>query len=502
MKKNLIKKLTSISLCAMLAFSGSVAVCAVNTKDIVNTLSSDTAPKEITIEDCYKYYSCTKLGKPKPLDEETKLKVTDDFLVSLNSSSGIEESTRDDVTIEYYGTLDDGSLLVKAYSSKINYTCVVTHVPLDEYIYVFSGAQEVFIYKDNHFYSIAELYSKSMLTQKDINDLHLLLNLERFKTKSDIRTLFMSLPVGDTDIYTPETAQRYNDAFNYARQIYESENPTIAECTKAYFDLELSSRSLVSIEIDRSALENCYYYARSLSENFGDILTEKDKKFITEIETASQQTLLFPQNEEYFYRTSDEINQKLLDYKFTTDNPDIYSYADFLKIKEFAQTTLDNDKPDDFTKTFISTPFFIDFNGYRLISAHYNIEEPMPITKRVNGYILERNSRSLPSEFGYLVINPDTGDVITLEKALEDGIVKADRLFGLSLDFKMYMLGDADNDGEITVKDATEIQKAGVGLSETVNTATGLDTVFDYNSDGRVSILDVTAIQKKIASII
>lgn len=65
----------------------------------------------------------------------------------------------------------------------------------------------------------------------------------------------------------------------------------------------------------------------------------------------------------------------------------------------------------------------------------------------------------------------------------------------------MYMLGDADNDGELTIKDATVVQRAGIGLTDIVKTDTKQDTVFDYNGDGRVSIMDVTCIQKKLVAL-
>lgn len=97
MKKNLIKKLVSIAMCAMLAVSGSVYVSAVSTENSENTATSDTASKEVTIEDCFKYYSCTQLGKPQQLDEDTVNNVKDDYISFLNCSS--DELSRDDVTV-------------------------------------------------------------------------------------------------------------------------------------------------------------------------------------------------------------------------------------------------------------------------------------------------------------------------------------------------------------------------------------------------------------------
>lgn len=482
----------------MLAASGSVYASAVSTVNAENTATSDAASKVVTIEDCFKYYSCTQLNEPQQLDKDTVNNVKDDYILFLGCSS--DELSRDDVTVEYYGSLDDGSLLIKPYSKKHSYMSVITYVPLENYIYVFSGGQEVFVYKNNKFYSIKELYNGGKLTSNDISCISNRLNLDQFKSKSDIRTMFMMLPEGDNKVYTTETAQRYSDAMCYADQIYNSENPTTAECTKAYFDLKLALLGLVEVEIDRSDLENCYYYAYVLNKKFGDVMTQEDSSFIYDIKYEAQMTLLYPQDEEYFYSSSAKIKQKLLDYKFTTQNPDIYSFKNYLKIMELALTKLDSEKQYDNIDKLVEMPVFKNFEGYFLIPARYNLELDVLVSKRYGNYILESYNNYSPSIFGYLAVNPETGDVINLEDGLENGKIDEDKLFETSIE-NMYKLGDADNDGELTVKDATIVQKAGIGLNEIVMTATNQDTVFDYNGDGRVSILDVTCIQKKLAGI-
>ena len=64
---------------------------------------------------------------------------------------------------------------------------------------------------------------------------------------------------------------------------------------------------------------------------------------------------------------------------------------------------------------------------------------------------------------------------------------------------KDYLLGDVNGDGQVTVVDATLIQKyiAGlVTLSDTQKAAA------DVNNDGSVSIVDVTQLQTYIAGLI
>lgn len=185
--------------------------------------------------------------------------------------------------------------------------------------------------------------------------------------------------------------------------------------------------------------------------------------------------------------------------------------VDGVRASQLATEKLKSEKPDENAEIINNGPFFAyTYKGYMLVSASYNFVEPMPVSNRFGGYIFENSDRRFPSEYGWLAVNIDTEDVIPLEQALEECIIDTDKLFEFTkspyefqpdIDFKMYKLGDADNDGELTIKDATEIQKAGIGLAETVKTGSGCDTVFDYNNDGRVSILDVTCIQKKLVNL-
>ena len=58
------------------------------------------------------------------------------------------------------------------------------------------------------------------------------------------------------------------------------------------------------------------------------------------------------------------------------------------------------------------------------------------------------------------------------------------------------VFGDVDGDGNVTIADATLIQRAGVELASFTNLQKQLA---DVNSDGRVSILDVTCVQRYLA---
>ena len=60
------------------------------------------------------------------------------------------------------------------------------------------------------------------------------------------------------------------------------------------------------------------------------------------------------------------------------------------------------------------------------------------------------------------------------------------------------MIGDVDGDGEITIKDATMIQKLalGIGYPEDLQEVTELMAIADTNGDGYVTIVDATLVQK------
>ena len=61
-----------------------------------------------------------------------------------------------------------------------------------------------------------------------------------------------------------------------------------------------------------------------------------------------------------------------------------------------------------------------------------------------------------------------------------------------------YLLGDADGDGEITIRDATSIQRA---LADMEVLPSFNETAADVDGDGEMTIADVTSIQRYLADI-
>ena len=58
-----------------------------------------------------------------------------------------------------------------------------------------------------------------------------------------------------------------------------------------------------------------------------------------------------------------------------------------------------------------------------------------------------------------------------------------------------YVIGDVDLDGEVTIKDATLIQKVIAGITEKFD---NFDYIADVTGDGKADIRDVTTIQRFI----
>ena len=120
-------------------------------------------------------------------------------------------------------------------------------------------------------------------------------------------------------------------------------------------------------------------------------------------------------------------------------------------------------------------------------------------------------------ENGYYIIIPGDDlhyrterEVIALRDAYDEGIVDISAVFeeyGLG-----YLIGDANNDRVLNVKDATEIQKCVAGLisfadydclfSDDFTPEAGAPHyVTDFNRDGQRNVRDATAIQKRIAGL-
>lgn len=101
------------------------------------------------------------------------------------------------------------------------------------------------------------------------------------------------------------------------------------------------------------------------------------------------------------------------------------------------------------------------------------------------------------NQTGLYIANSD-GDLWTLAQAYENNIVDLSEVADLAE--YSYLIGDADLDKEITIKDATTIQKILADLEYRQDTIC-CSMIEDINLDGKITIKDATAIQKYIAGL-
>ncbi|MBR1482532.1 MAG: dockerin type I repeat-containing protein [Ruminococcus sp.] len=146
------------------------------------------------------------------------------------------------------------------------------------------------------------------------------------------------------------------------------------------------------------------------------------------------------------------------------------------------------------------TPLAGVYEGYYLVHARSAVTMPLEQFKQIGGYIYEDYNYYYPSELGYLLINPQTGDVLSLEDGLRQSVITGQELYRLyltnGLSFRMRIAGDSNRNGKLDIADATLIQKK---IAHIADAALPDNRYLDCNDDKKVDITDVTVIQRHIA---
>lgn len=122
------------------------------------------------------------------------------------------------------------------------------------------------------------------------------------------------------------------------------------------------------------------------------------------------------------------------------------------------------------------------------------------------GLVFISDYNHCPYSLSYFVFIPETSQILTIEEAIKN----IPDISGVLLESGICrMLGDANNDGEINVRDATAIQKKLAGLitlddeySYDYSTSEKYNGYYsDFNCDDKLDIKDATAIQKLTAGL-
>lgn len=150
----------------------------------------------------------------------------------------------------------------------------------------------------------------------------------------------------------------------------------------------------------------------------------------------------------------------------------------------------------DYVKDSSATPDFV------LIEAYSNMVMEADYCYNFGEYIMYETSTSTPAPFGYFVYIPATNRLYSIIEAYEMGVEGVETLFENKI--LGEMMGDANNDEKLNIRDATIIQKDLAGMVDIYyyfNDKTYAGKVSDFNGDDKLSIRDATAIQKYLAGV-
>ncbi|MGN0452658.1 MAG: dockerin type I repeat-containing protein [Ruminococcus sp.] len=155
--------------------------------------------------------------------------------------------------------------------------------------------------------------------------------------------------------------------------------------------------------------------------------------------------------------------------------------------------------------TASATPDFV------LVQMHANMLSPMRSYDVFGDYIVSAGCE-YPYTLGYYILTPENGRIYTLREAYDLPVPEVEAIFTEKI--LGVRLGDINLDGDLNVKDATQVQKCLAGLerfpdydlqeglyaSQKPNTYLSF-YYSDANLDHKRDIKDATAIQKAVAGI-
>ncbi len=170
------------------------------------------------------------------------------------------------------------------------------------------------------------------------------------------------------------------------------------------------------------------------------------------------------------------------------DNGSYLAYYDYSECYEHYVSSNDESTPD-----------------YVLVFAATIEVSPMIYREYIGPYVVVSYNYRYPYVLGYYIYVPSEDMIYTLKDAYDKGIEGIDTAFSNYMLQRGLtgMLGDADGDKELTIKDATWIQKKVAEIkviSPFVKEEVEL-AVTDFDMDRSVNIKDATAIQKHIAGL-
>ncbi len=167
---------------------------------------------------------------------------------------------------------------------------------------------------------------------------------------------------------------------------------------------------------------------------------------------------------------------------------------------------------DGFVDDYMYNEFYYHYDesgqvDWALVSAMSMMVQEWFINQVICDRVLMSNNEHIPFRFGYAVYDVKNDCFVELSEGMLDYY---DGLREYWTDKKVgRLIGDADRDGELSVLDATYIQRALAKLCDfgKEDIITGYDYsgmivyISDFDRDGDRSVLDATAIQRKLAEL-
>ncbi len=367
--------------------------------------------------------------------------------------------------------------------------------------YTLEYALENNIISINSFYNYYTLNKETESFQFTMSPL----NSEIVIDKSELGTAIMLFhPVGGGYV-TPDSYESHFAALDYATSVLDNPSATQEEVDLAIEMLNDPQNALVSAYYDTAELERLYNLCEELNTMHSDYLTDASKEVLN---TALDDFHSYVCKYKYSQAEVDEMAAELKD----AVNKVEFNYLPYAKDRAQSFVQAYNDKiSEQMPGCGYKLGGFSDYNygQYLLIQADDMMPPPIMLNARIGGYLIE-NSKA---DMGFLAVNYITGEVVPLERALDKGLIDIDNFYSFyqsqyseSDDMKLVMciIGDCDYDSELTVKDATLIQKGIVGLvsiDALKLTVLERDNQTDVNNDGEVDVKDATRVLKNIVGL-
>ncbi len=128
----------------------------------------------------------------------------------------------DDITVAIFGTLSDGSVLIKDCNGSV--LDVTLEYTLGNYVYSYQPGDQVYLYKNNTFYSIVDAYNDGMLSDSMLKELSILSEASLNNFPESNYFLLCPIEPDTTDVYPTE-------AETQATSVQQTESTTQAQPT-------------------------------------------------------------------------------------------------------------------------------------------------------------------------------------------------------------------------------------------------------------------------------